>query len=172
MIDGLTMDSHSAAETMKLGQALGELLAAGHVILLEGSLGAGKTTFSQGVARGCGVTERVTSPTFTIVAEYEGRVPLVHMDLYRLYGAVPQSAAVGALSRGALTSIDWDEYLESDAAVLVEWPQGVADEVDDALHLQFVRAPLPRVDERTIYCKSSGSRSRKLLEEWMKRCLF
>ena len=79
--------SRSAEETRALGQAMGSTLRGGEVVLLCGDLGAGKTHFAQGVARGLGVTAAVVSPTFTLAAHYEGRVPLVHYDLYRLASA-------------------------------------------------------------------------------------
>jgi tRNA threonylcarbamoyladenosine biosynthesis protein TsaE len=76
--------TRSTDETLELARAVGELLRPGDVISLIGELGAGKTVFARGVARALGVTELVVSPTFTIVREYEGRVPLVHVDVYRI----------------------------------------------------------------------------------------
>src|SRR5699024_1158231 len=93
--------SNSEAETEALGEALAGRLTAGDVIAVSGDLGAGKTAFTRGLARGLGVTERVTSPTFTIVNEYlGGRLPLFHFDLYRLSSAEE------------LFDIGWEDYLD------------------------------------------------------------
>lgn len=80
----LTAVTHSAAETRALGRALGSVLARGDVVLLAGGLGAGKTELTKGIADALGVAEAVVSPTFTLARRYEGRVPLLHVDLYRL----------------------------------------------------------------------------------------
>ena len=91
--------SHSVSETEALGEALAKHLSAGDVIAYLGDLGAGKTAFTRGLARGLGCTGRVTSPTFTIVNEYEGAIPLFHFDMYRLSDA------------DELFDIGWDDYL-------------------------------------------------------------
>lgn len=168
MVNEMSITTHSAGETARLGQALGVLLGVGHVVLLSGQLGAGKTTFSKGIAKGLGITDEVTSPTFTIVAEYEGRIPLAHMDLYRLYEASGTASDVGSL----LDQIGWEDYIEGDYAVLVEWPDGVAARVSDALQVDIVAAPLPRVDERIFHCKATGPKSWAVLDEWVKKWLF
>lgn len=157
----VSISTHASAETKRLGQALGHLLQAGHVVLLAGTLGAGKTTFTQGVAAGMGVAEDVTSPTFTLLAEYRGRIPLVHADLYRLGDDAEAAWQTGL-----------DDYLEGDAAVLIEWPEVIADALPDALWIRIERAPLPRLDEREFVCHATGPRSRDLLDEWVKRWLF
>lgn len=103
--------SHSAAETRALGEALAAELRPGDVILLEGPMGAGKSELARGIARGLGVTETVTSPTFTILNLYtSGRMPLAHFDWYRLE------------SEEELYEMGMDEYLGGDGAALVEWP--------------------------------------------------
>ena len=102
--------SHSAAQTHRLGAHLGELLSAGDVLLLDGNLGAGKTVFAQGVAVGLGIEDPVTSPTFTLVHEYEGRLPLYHVDLYRLAG----SAEAGG--------IGLEDYIWGEGVTRIEWP--------------------------------------------------
>lgn len=161
MIDEMSISTYASAQTRKLGEALGSLLEPGHVVLLSGDLGAGKTTFSQGVAKGLGVAQDVTSPTYTLVAEYDGRIPLVHIDLYRL-GEDAQAvwqAGVG-------------DYLEGDAAVLIEWPAVIAQDIPDALSIRIEPAPMPRLDERELVCHARGSRSFTLLDEWVKRWLF
>lgn len=168
MVNEMSIITNSAMQTTKLGEALGALLGPGDIVCLSGPLGAGKTTFCKGIAKGLGVTDEVTSPTFTIVAEYEGRIPLAHMDLYRLYGEQGDGADIAA----QLEQIGWEDYVESDGVVLVEWPAGLTDKVDDALCVEMVVAPLPRVDERTFHCRATGARSWAVLEEWVKKWLF
>ncbi len=99
-----------AAATERLGEVLGGLVRPGDVILLSGDLGAGKTTFTRGVARGAGVTEPVTSPTFTLLHEYQGSLPVYHVDLYR-WPAGEDLAELGL-----------PEYLYGDGVTVVEWP--------------------------------------------------
>src|SRR5687767_8874106 len=94
------------------GELLGRVLQAPVVVALHGELGAGKTTLAQAIARGAGVAEHVTSPTFTLVHEYAGTKGRVfHIDLYRLKGAAD------------LTNLAWDDIIASDAIVLIEWPE-------------------------------------------------
>jgi tRNA threonylcarbamoyladenosine biosynthesis protein TsaE len=104
----------SAAETEEVGARIATDLEPGDVVLVSGELGAGKTTLIRGAARALGVTEPVTSPTFTIGHRYEGRVPISHLDLYRLEGL--QGEDPGLL----------DDYLTDEAIVFIEWP-GVAE---------------------------------------------
>ena len=105
------MRTNSAEETRQLGEKLAEELRAGDVILLEGPLGAGKSELARGVARGLGVRETVTSPSFTILNAYDsGRVPLYHFDWYRLESAEE------------LFEMGMEEYLGGDGIALVEWP--------------------------------------------------
>lgn len=111
------LDSRSVEETEALAARLGAAACAGDVIALEGELGAGKTAFVRGLAAGLGIApEEVASPTFTMVAEHAGRLPLVHIDLYRL---APGEADVGALreyaSEAAVTAIEWFDRLASGA---------------------------------------------------------
>lgn len=104
--------SNGEAETERLGQRLGSLLEPGSIVLLYGTLGAGKTTFVRGLAEGLGVSpDDVSSPTFTLVQRYDGRLLLYHVDLYR----IERSAEVDDLGL--------DEYLESGAVVVVEWAE-------------------------------------------------
>ena len=103
--------SHSLDQTRRIGARLAAMLAPGDVVLLEGLFGVGKTSLVQGLARGLGVgSSYVTSPTFTLINEYEGRLPLYHIDLYRLDTA-EQVAALGLL-----------EYLYDDGVTVIEWP--------------------------------------------------
>ena len=102
----------SVEETWKLAASLAKELRRGDVVCLEGELGAGKTTFTQGLAAALGVPGRVTSPTFCIVQEHESpEALLVHMDLYRLSG------------EDDVLAIGWEDYLERGAIVIIEWPE-------------------------------------------------
>ena len=114
----------SPEETEALGAALGKRLPAGTVIAYRGDLGAGKTAFTRGLARGLGCTEQVTSPTYTIVNEYlGGRLPLFHFDMYRL------------TSSDDLWDIGWEDYLDRSGICAVEWSENVADAMEDPLNI-------------------------------------
>ena len=124
------MEYHTSgpAETEALGAALAAQLAPGTVIAFTGDLGAGKTAFTRGLARGLGIEEPVTSPTFTIVNEYEGgRLPLFHFDMYRLE------------SSDELFDIGWEDYLCRGGICAVEWSEKVADAMDGALRVDIRR---------------------------------
>jgi tRNA threonylcarbamoyladenosine biosynthesis protein TsaE len=108
----------SPEQTWETGRLLGIRLEAGDTVCLYGDLGAGKTNFAYGIARGLDVQEQyITSPTFTFVNEYQGRVPLYHLDLYRLKG--PEE----------LENIGFDDYVESDGVTVIEWADRAADEL-------------------------------------------
>ena len=107
--------SNSVAETEELGAQLAARLRPGDVVAYTGDLGAGKTAFVRGMAQGLGISQRVTSPTFTIVNEYQGRIPLFHFDMYRLPDA------------DALFDIGWEDYLDRGGVCAVEWSENVAE---------------------------------------------
>ena len=118
----MTYTTHSPAETEAIGAALGARLKAGTVIAYRGDLGAGKTAFTRGLARGLGCSEMVTSPTYTIVNEYPGgRLPLFHFDMYRLK------------SSDDLWDIGWEDYLERGGICAVEWSENVRDALEDPI---------------------------------------
>lgn len=121
--------TNSPSETEALGESLAGQLEPGTVIAFTGDLGAGKTAFVRGLARGLGVRERVTSPTFTIVNEYEGgRLPLFHFDMYRLGSA------------DELFDIGWEDYLARGGVCAVEWSENVSDALDnDCLRVDIRR---------------------------------
>ncbi len=130
--------THSRRETEELGALLAEKLTPGRVVAFTGSLGAGKTAFISGMARGLGIEDRVTSPTFTIVNEYEGgRLPLFHFDMYRLGSAEE------------LFDIGWEDYLDRGGVCAVEWSENVADAIEpDAVRVDIRRGEGD--DERAI----------------------
>ncbi len=121
------MTTHSAEETRRLGERLAGVLRPGDTVLLTGDLGAGKSELARGVARGLGVTETVTSPSFTILNVYEsGRVPFYHFDWYRLE------------SEDELYELGMDEDLGGDGIAMVEWPERCRDAVpSDCLKLKL-----------------------------------
>ena len=114
MRTGWSVETRSPEETRILGAALAPHLLPGDVLSLGGDLGAGKTTFVQGLATALGVGQRVTSPTFTIVHEYSGRYPIVHLDVYRLN------------SFQEVLDLGFEELLDPQAVLLVEWGNAVA----------------------------------------------
>lgn len=120
--------SHSPEETEHLGEQLGRTLRPGSVVAYRGDLGMGKTAFTRGLARGLGCTCRVTSPTFTIVNEYSGALPLFHFDMYRLD------------SSDELFDIGWEDYLSRGGVCAVEWSERVEDALpDDTLWVSIAR---------------------------------
>ena len=123
--------SHNEAETEALGARLAAVLTPGTVVAYRGGLGMGKTAFTRGLARGLGYAGRVTSPTFTIVNEYEGgRLPLFHFDMYRLDDA------------GALFDIGWEDYLDRGGICAVEWSEQVAEALPpEAVRVTIARCP-------------------------------
>ena len=114
--------TNSPAETENLGASLGAILPPGTILAYEGDLGAGKTAFTRGLARGLGCTDMVTSPTYTIVNEYlSGRLPLFHFDMYRLASA------------DDLWDIGWEDYLDRNGVCAVEWSENVRDALENAI---------------------------------------
>lgn len=111
--------TNDAESTRDAGRQLGETLSPGDIVALVGPLGAGKTVFAQGVARALGIEEPVTSPTFTLISEYEGSMPLYHMDLYRL-GTPDEFAWLGV-----------EEMLDGEGVSLVEWSERAGDELPE-----------------------------------------
>ena len=128
--------TNSPAETEAVGAALGRILTPGTVIAYRGDLGAGKTAFTRGLARGLGCRETVTSPTYTIVNEYlTGRMPLFHFDMYRL------------ASSDDLWDIGWEDYLDRGGVCAVEWSENVDDAMENAV---FVTIEKTGEDSRRI----------------------
>ena len=118
--------TNSPEETEAVAEALGKTLTPGAVLAYAGDLGAGKTAFTRGLARGLGADEQVTSPTYTIVNEYlSGRIPLFHFDMYRLS------------SEEDLWDIGWEDYLDRGGVCAVEWSERVADAMADAIQIRI-----------------------------------
>ena len=124
----MVLYSDSPARTEALGELVAARLRPGDVIACYGGLGMGKTAFTRGLARGLGVTEPVTSPTYTIVNEYlSGSMPLFHFDMYRLG------------SSDELFDIGWEDYLSRGGVCCVEWSENVDDAFDDPIRVTFTR---------------------------------
>jgi tRNA threonylcarbamoyladenosine biosynthesis protein TsaE len=150
MSQGLARRTASAEETERLGESLAPSLAAGDVIALCGPLGAGKTRFVAGLARGLSAAARVRSPTFTLVNEYPGRIPLAHLDLYRV-------------EPGDVEGLGLDDHLE-DGALVVEWGEKLPSaRRADALRLDFA---IVSDQERAISASAAGGRGAALLAAW------
>ena len=116
--------TNSPAETEAVGAALGAIIPAGTILAYRGDLGAGKTAFTRGLARGLGYAEPVTSPTYTIVNEYlGGRLPLFHFDMYRLRTA------------DDLWDIGWEDYLDRNGVCAVEWSENVDEAMENAVYV-------------------------------------
>lgn len=148
------VEARSIDETFALGERLGRVLASGDFVGLDGQLGAGKTLFSRGVAKGAGVPpDDVSSPTYSIVQTYTGRIPLHHADLYRLRG------------EGDLFATGYFDLLEADGAMLVEWVAQVpaARPEDSVLILLEVLS----ADARRLTISARGARSQQLVERWL-----
>ena len=159
ILDEHTLDfiSHSAEQTRRFGIRLGALLQAGDLICLEGEIGAGKTCLAQGIGQGMGVVEPVTSPSFTLVAEYMPPPPapvLYHVDVYRLDAPVDESLAFGL-----------DDYLRGDGVCLIEW----ADRVQSILpreRLWISLNHLTPASKRGILMQATSSRYDDLLNQF------
>ena len=127
----MQITTYSADETQALGKKLAESLRPGDVIAYFGDLGAGKTAFTRGIAEGLGVSEQVTSPTYTIVNEYlSGRLPLFHFDMYRLG------------SSDELFDIGWEDYRARVGVCAVEWSENVEDALQDAIRITIEKDSL------------------------------
>lgn len=139
--------SHNEDELMAYGYRLGQKLQAGDVLVLTGNLGAGKTTLTKGIAKGLDINQMIKSPTYTIVREYEGRLPLYHLDVYRI-GNDPDS-------------IDLDDFLYGDGVSVIEWGELLEEDLlGDYLEVVIT----PSGDGRQIELQTNGPRSEELAE--------
>lgn len=143
---------HALEETQALALKLAELVEPQYTITLEGDLGAGKTTFTQSFAKGLGIKRTVNSPTFTIMKQYEGRMPLNHLDVYRL--------------EGSDEDLGWDEIFYGDAVTVVEW----AHLIEEELPKERLAIEITRIDEtsRKFIFKPMGEKYVRLCEELLK----
>ena len=142
----MVVETHSADETFSLGINIGRKAKAGQVITLVGDLGVGKTVFTKGLARGLGITEPVSSPTFTIVQEYrEGRLPLYHFDVYR----------IGDLEE--MEEIGYEDYFYGDGVCLVEWANVIEELIPEHAVSVVIEKDLEKgLDYRRIIIEGMG----------------
>ena len=115
----MTFTTHSPEETIELGIKIGERLRKGDVIAMQGTLAAGKTTIIKGIARALGISETITSPTFCLISEYRGKMPLYHMDVYRLEGA------------DDFVSLGTDDMIYGDGVSVIEWSEKIMSELPE-----------------------------------------
>ncbi len=147
----LMLASHAPEQTRYWGRVIGAALGRGDVVALQGELGAGKTTLAQGIAEGLGVSDGcyVTSPTFTLINEYQGRIPLYHLDFYRIT-SLAESQDLGL-----------EEYLCGEGVAVIEWPEKIAIWLSgDYLLIKLV---LVGYTERMLNVSSRGHRSAELV---------
>jgi len=156
MSETVRLISHSPAETIAIGCGLGKLLQPGDIVCLAGGLGAGKTCLARGIAMGLGADgARVSSPTFVLAQEYRGRIPMYHIDLYRLKSA------------DEVEDAGLDEYIGGDGAAVIEWPEVYGPLMNaDRLTVEIATA----ADfERELILAAQGDRYMRILEE-MRPC--
>jgi tRNA threonylcarbamoyladenosine biosynthesis protein TsaE len=148
-MDQFEIMTNTPEETGEFAERLARYLEAGDVITLEGDLGAGKTTFTKGLAKGLGVKKTVNSPTFTIIKEYKGRMPFYHMDVYRL--------------DDSFEDLGFDEYFEGEGVTVVEW----AHLIEDQLPQELLSLSIYREGDTTrkIVLKPYGKRYNELCKE-------
>ncbi|WP_264741138.1 tRNA (adenosine(37)-N6)-threonylcarbamoyltransferase complex ATPase subunit type 1 TsaE [Cytobacillus firmus] len=143
--------SKKPEDTIGFSERLGSLLRPGDVLALEGDLGAGKTTFTKGLAKGLNITRNVNSPTFTIIKEYQGRLPLYHMDVYRV--------------EDSFEDLGFDEYFEGNGVTVVEWAHLVKEQLPEELLTIYLY--LDDNDSRKLVLEPQGKRYEDLCKEIM-----
>lgn len=142
--------SNNENKTIKLGKILGKKVKAGQIILLKGDLGSGKTRFVKGIAKALNLSKEVSSPTYNLINEYPGEIPLFHMDLYRLDNEMD------------LLNIGFEDYLYRDGIVVIEWPELAYNLLpEDFLFIKFV---IMSKNKRKIKFKANGKQSKKLMK--------
>ncbi|OGO04429.1 MAG: tRNA (adenosine(37)-N6)-threonylcarbamoyltransferase complex ATPase subunit type 1 TsaE [Chloroflexi bacterium RBG_13_54_9] len=150
-MDRLSLISNSTDETQQIGRRLGELAQAGDLLLLVGELGTGKTCLTQGIALGLGIDDYITSPSFVLIREHKGRLPLYHIDLYRLDKAEE------------ILDLGLDDYLSGPGVCVVEW----ADKALDFFPKEHLLITLNHLDEtkRTLHLQAKGQRYEDILSQ-------
>ena len=132
----LTFNTNSADETIELGEKIGRLLKKGDIIAMQGTLAAGKTTITKGIAKALGVSDTITSPTFCLISEYSGKMPLYHMDVYRLEGSED------------FINLGTDDMIYGNGVSIIEWSEKIMDELPKKTIL--LKITPGNGDERTI----------------------
>ena len=133
----LTFHTSSAEETIELGKKIGSLLQKGDIIAMQGTLAAGKTTITKGIAQSLGIKDEITSPTFCLISEYEGKMPLYHMDVYRLEGGED------------FINLGVEDLMYGNGVSLIEWSEKVMDELPKKTIILKIE-PIEGTTERNI----------------------
>ena len=133
----MTFHTASAEETIELGKKIGSLLKKGDIIAMQGTLAAGKTTITKGIAQSLGVKDEITSPTFCLISEYEGKMPLYHMDVYRLEGGED------------FINLGVEDLMYGNGVSLIEWSEKVMDELPKKTIILQIE-PIEGTTERNI----------------------
>lgn len=151
----ITIRTNSAKETVLAGDRMGRILKKGDLVCLTGDLGTGKTAFTSGIAAALGIEGYITSPTFTIVNEYAGKIPLYHFDMYRIND--PEE----------VYEIGFDEYLNGDGIVVIEWAETIKDVLPhDNIWVDIKKDLKSGVDVRIISMDFLGDRYRSYEEQY------
>lgn len=147
----MKFDTFSAEETSELGYKLGTFLRKGDVVCINGALGVGKTAFTGGIAKALGISEYITSPTFTIVNEYQGDIPFYHFDVYRI--AEPEE----------MYQIGFEEYLDLDGIVVIEWAKLIEDILPcNYIEIDIDKCPSEDIFKRVIVISYKGDKYNRL----------
>src|SRR5665648_37211 len=151
----MKINLNNMSDTIKFGEKLGKLLKTGDIICLNGDLGAGKTTLSKSVGEGLGIREYITSPTFILINEYEGRLPLYHFDVYRL-NSYEEVEELGA-----------EDYFYGNGVCLIEWAEKISEDLpENRLEIWINRAESD--EARVLEMQAFGERYKTLLKEIVK----
>lgn len=143
----INIETHSFEETVEFGKKIGAVLRSGDIISLTGDLGTGKTAFTNGIAKSLGITSYITSPTFTIVNEYEGRLPLYHFDVYRI--SDPEE----------MFDIGFEEYINSEGITIIEWGEQIKEILPKEIITVNIKKNLDKgLDVREIYIDFIGEK--------------
>lgn len=157
----MLFNSVSPEDTEKLGELLGSVVKKGTVICLIGDLGTGKTEFTKGLAKGLEVSDYVTSPTFIIINEYKGRLPLYHFDVYRINDI------------DEMFEIGYEEYVYGDGVSVIEW----SDLIEEIIPDENIRVTISKdmemgMDYRNITIEAKGEKNYGILREMIEKCEF
>ncbi len=148
----LKIELNSLEKTKNFGEKLGRILKSGDIVCLIGDLGTGKTTLTKSIAKGLEVEDYVTSPTFTLINEYKGRVPLYHFDVYRL-GDIDEFYDLG-----------YEEYIYSSGVTVIEWADKVLELFpENRINIEIKKGE--RYEDRIIYIYGQGSRAKEIIKE-------
>mgnify|MGYP000356765787 FL=1 len=151
----LKIISHNLQETNFIGKIIGKNTEKGTVICLDGDLGAGKTTLTQSIAKGIEIDEYITSPTFNIIKEYDGRLKLFHMDVYRINDIIE------------MIDLGYEEYIYSDGVCIIEWSDKIKEILpENRINMRLLRGK--EENERTFHIDGKGSSFEKIEKELMK----